>query len=294
MSISLAALRYRSVFTEDGGPIDRVTTSSCAVFGETQVQANAYLRPELSVGKPPHALYGQADGTGSSASAAVACHMAISEALERWAFLATHRGSDAPRYGFDVDRSSNGMAAFPGLFRHEAARRARLEALERYAVISWWDGRLEADIRPAPIPSVELVRIHHNAGEGEVVILIQKTRAGYSFGHAAGATVTSAAIRAAVELARADFVITAHRAKGALVKVANFLERRALHFSTESGYAEVRARLARGADRPAPKWQPVFDGEVKGPWSRWTTVWRCAVAMPTEEYLEPSSNFFFW
>lgn len=294
MSLSLAAFRYRSVYAEDGGPIERVTTSRCTVLGENQLQANAYLRPELSAGKPPHSLYGQADGTGSSASSAVACHMAISEALERWAFLATYRGAEARRYGFNVDRSSNGMAAFPGLFRREAARRARLEALERFAVISWWDGRLDAEIQPSPFPGVELVRIHHHAGDGEVVILIQKTRAGYSFGHAAGSTVTTAAIRAAVELARADFVITAHRAKGALVKVANFLERRALHFSTEAGYAEVRERLARGAERPAPAWQPVFDGEVRGPWSRWTTVWRCAVVMPTDEYLEPSSNFFFW
>ena len=294
MSLSLAAVKYRSVFVEDGGPIERVTTSSCSVFGEQQQQANAYLRPELSVGKPSHAIYGQADGTGSSVSSATACHMAISEALERWAFLATYRSAEAGRYGFDVDRSSNGMAAFPGLFRHQAARRARREALERYAVISWWDGRFDSEVRPAPFPGVELVRIHHNAGEGEVVILIQKNRAGYSFGHAAGSTVTTAALRAGVELARAEFVITAHRAKGALVKAANFLERRALHFSSEAGHARFRARLARPADRPAPRWQPVFDGEVRGPWSRWATVWRCAVAMPTGEYLDPESNFFFW
>lgn len=294
MAMSLAALRYRSVFTADGGPIERVTTSDCSVLGQSQRQANAFLRPELAVGKPSHAIFGHADGTGSSLSPAIACHMAISEALERWAFLATFRSAHAIRYGFDVDRSSNGMAAFPGLFRSQAARRARMEALERYAVISWWDGRFNAEIRPAPFAGVELVRIHHNAGEGEVVVLIQKTRAGYSFGHAAGRTLTSAAMRAAVELARSDFVITAHRAKGALVQAANYLERRALHFSTEEGHGQFRERLARAADRPAPCWRPVFDGEICGPWTRWATVWRCAVAMPTRDYLEPQADFFFW
>lgn len=294
MSLSLGALRYRSVLAEDGGPIVRITTSKCSILGQPQLQANAYLRPELSAGKPSYALYGQADGTGSSESSAIACHMAISEALERWAFLASYRSASAAKYGFDVDRSSNGMAAFPGFFPSQAARRARMEALERYAVISWWDGRFDAEVQPAPFPGVDLVRIRHNAGEGEVVILVQKTRAGVSFGHAAGETVATAALRAAVELARADFVITAHRAKGALVKAANFLERRALHFSTEIGYAQFRARVARPADRPAPSWQPVFDGEIPGPWSRWATVWRCAVAMPTKEYLEPASDFFFW
>lgn len=294
MPLSLAALRYRNVFIEDGGPIERIVTSRCTVLGEKQEQANAYLHPELSVGKPSHAIYGQADGTGSSVSSSIACHMAISEALERWAFLATHRSSQAAKYGFDVDRSSNGMAAFPGFFRSEAARRARLEALERYAVIGWWDGRLDAEVRPAPFPGVELVRIHHNAGPGEVVILVHQTRAGVCFGHAAGSSVTSAAVRAAVELARADFVITAYRAKGALVQAANFLERRAVYFSTAAGHARFRERLARKPDRPAPTWRPVFDGEIPGPWSKWATVWRCAVAMPTNAYLDPDSDFFFW
>lgn len=294
MILSLAALRYRSVFQEDGGPIDRLTTSPCSILGQPQLQANAFLRPELSVGKPAHELYGQADGTGSATTAALACHMAISEALERWAFLATYRSPQGAKYGFDADRSSNGMAAFPGFLPKQAAERARLEALERFAVISWWDGRFDAEVGPSPYHGVEMVRIRHNAGAGEVVILVQQNRAGASFGHAAGATVESAAARAAVELARADFVITAHRAKGALVSAANFLERRALHFSTATGYAEFRERLTRPAHRPAPTWQTVFDGEIPGPWSRWATIWRCAVAMPTSEYLEPRSNFFFW
>lgn len=291
---SLASVRYRSVFAEDGGPIERITTSSCTILGQPRQQANAYLRPELSAGKLPHAIYGQSDGTGSADSPAVACHMAISEALERWAFLATHDSAEAARFGFDVDQSSNGMAAYPGFFRAQAARRARFEALERYAVISWWDGRLEADVQADFHPEIDLVRIRHNAGPGEAVILVRRTRAGVSFGHAAGPTVAHAAERAAVELARAEFVITAHRAKGAVVQAANFLERRALHFSTELGYARFRERLARRADRPAPRWQVVFNGEVPGPWSRWTTVWRCAVAMPTLEYLNPESDFFFW
>lgn len=294
MPLSLAALRYRNVFVEDGGPIERIITSHCSVLGQPQQQANAYLHPHLAAGKPSHAIYGKADGTGSSVSSSVACHMAISEALERWAFLAMHRSAMAARYGFDVDHSSNGMAAFPGFFRSEAARRARLEALERYAVISWWDGRLDAELLPAPFPGVDLVRIHHNAGEGEVVILSQKTRAGVFFGHAAGSTVTTAALRAAAELARAEFVITAYRAKGALVRAANFLERRAVHFSTEIGYAQFRERLARRPDKSAPIWKPVFDGEISGPWSRWATVWRCALAMPTGDYLDPRSDFFFW
>jgi len=292
--LSLAALRYRDVFAADGGPIDRVLTGDFNILGQPQKQANAFLKPELTGGKSTYAIYGQADGTGSALSSSVACHMAISEALERWAFLATHNRPEGRRYGFDVDRSSNGMAAFPGMFRSQAARRARMEALERFALIAWWDGRLPAQKMGSPFPGVDLVRIHHNAGEGEVVILVQRSRAGVAYGHAAGRTVRSAACKAAVELARSDFVIAAHRAKGALVQAANFLERRALYFSTDQGYEDFRRRLMTRPDKAAPRWAPAFDGEIPGPWSRWATVWRHAVAMPTDEYLNPGTNFFFW
>jgi hypothetical protein len=292
--LSLAALRYRDVFAADGGPIERVLAGDFNILGKPQKQANAFLKPELTAGKSTYAIYGQADGTGSAASASVACHMAISEALERWAFLATHNSAKAPLYGFDVDRSSNGMAAFPGMFRSQAASRARLEALERFALIAWWDGRLPAQKMGSPYPGVDLVRIHHNAGEGEVVILVQRSRAGVAYGHAAGRTVRSAACKAAVELARSDFVIAAHRAKGALVQAANFLEKRALYFSTDEGYETFKRRLMTRPNQAMPRWEPVFDGEIPGPWSRWATVWRHAVAMPTDEYLNPNSNFFFW
>jgi hypothetical protein len=292
--LSLAALRYRDVFAEDGGPIERVLTGDFNILGQPCKQANAFLRPELTAGKSTYAIYGQADGTGSAGSGAIACHMAISEALERWAFLAVHNRPEGRRYGFDVDRSSNGMAAFPGMFRTQAAIRARFEALERFALISWWDGRLPAQKMGSPFPGVELVRIHHNAGEGEVVILVQHSRAGVSYGHAAGRTIKSAAFKAAVELARSDFVLVAHKARGALVQAANFFERRALHFATDEGHAEFEERLQSGPCRPAPNWVSAFDGEIPGPWSRWATVWRHAAVMPTDEYLNPHSNFFFW
>lgn len=292
--LSLAALRYRDVFAGDGGPIERVLTGDFNILGKPQKQANAFLTPDLTAGKSTFAIYGQADGTGSASSSSVACHMAISEALERWAFLAMHDHPEGRKYGFKVDRSSNGMAAFPGMFRFQAAQRARMEALERFAVISWWDGRLPAQKMSSPFPGVDLVRIRHNTGAGEVVILVKRSRAGVAYGHAAGRTVRSAALKAAVELARSDFVLAAHRAKGALVEAANFLERRALYFSTDEGYEDFHRRLLTRPNKPAPRWEPAFDGEIRGPWSRWATVWRHAVAMPTNDYLNPGINFFFW
>jgi hypothetical protein len=293
--LSFAPFKYRNVLAGKGGPIQRVENAGTLdIAGRPETQVNAFLRPELSAGKMGHAVYGNADGTGSSTSAAVAQHKAISEALERWAFLAVHNSGDAEKYGFTHDRSSNGMAAFPGL-KFQAREAARVEAVERWAIISWWSGHLEASI--AALPGYEnfgSVRIRHGQPE-EVVILFRKTASGiYSYGHAAGSTLASAAGKAAVELARSEFVLARHRAKGALGTVSNFMERRAVYFSSPEGYAEFTDRVTRKADKGAPVWKTIFDGEIRGPWSQWATVWRHCVEMPTHAFLKKEENFFFW
>lgn len=292
--VSLAAFRYSDVYAQDGGPIDTVLTGELSVFGRPYQQANAFLRPEIAVGKSDFAVFGQADGTGVDPDSSIACHMAISEALERWAFLALQDSPSGADFGFNTDASSNGMAAFPGLSRKPAQQRAQLEAIERHSLVAWWDGRLPAESGPSPYPGTELVRIHHNAGDAEVVILVQRSRAGQCYGHAAGRTLHEAIERAGVQLARAASVLVAHRAKGALGAPADFLERRALYFASDEGAARFERRLRTAPDKPAPDWRPVFNGEIPGPWSRWATVWRCAVAMPTEAYLDPTEDFFFW
>jgi hypothetical protein len=264
------------------------------VSGRAETQVNAFLKPELSAGKMAHAVYGNADGTGSSEDPSVAQHKAISEALERWAFLTVHSSGDAGRYGFDHDRSSNGMAAYPG-FKFQARAAARFEAIERWALIGWWSGGFGASVHTLPgFENMGAVRIHHGQ-PAEVVVLYRKSDTGFiSYGHAAGATLASAAGKAAVELARTEFVIARHRAKGVLGTVGNFLERRAVHYSSPEGFEEFNERLRLGPDKAAPVWKTIFDGEIRGPWSKWATVWRHCVEMPTYAYLKREENFFFW
>jgi len=76
---SLAAFKYRSVFTAEGGPIERVTAMAMPVLGRAYHQANAFLKSGL-VPVARHAVYGEANGTGSSEDPQVAAHMAIPEA----------------------------------------------------------------------------------------------------------------------------------------------------------------------------------------------------------------------
>jgi hypothetical protein len=293
--LSFAPFLYRNVFAESGGPIQR-TENACTldIAGRLEIQVNAFLKPELTIGKMRHAVYGNADGTGSSENPAVARHKAISEALERWAFFATHGSGEKGKYGFEHDRSSNGMAAFPGP-KFQARSAAYYEALERWALIGWWAGHFDATKHKLPgYENMGAVRIDHGR-PGEVIILYRKTESGFvSYGYAAGKTLPLAAAKAAGEMARSEFVLARHRAKGVLGTISNFMERRAVHFSSEEGFGEFNVRLSGKADKAPPIWKTIFDGEIPGPWSQWATVWRHCVEMPTCAFLKKEDNFFFW
>jgi hypothetical protein len=264
------------------------------VLGRAYHQANAFLRSGL-VPVMRHAIYGEANGTGSSEDPRVAAHMAISEALERWAYYTASSGADRTKYGFDCDCSSNGMAAFPGLFKSAVRKKAYHEALERFALIGWWDGRFRATRESSCFPGVSLIRIHHDVAPDEVVVLYRRAATGItSYGHAAGTNVLTAATRAAVELVRNEFVITGYRARGALVDPSSFAEQRCLHFASPEGFAEFLDRVDRKPDRQAPRWRVAFDGEIGGPWSEYATVWRTCVEPATTDFADPGKMFFFW
>lgn len=293
--LNLAAVKYRNVLTDFGGPVARITSAPFAIYGRNSYQANAYLAPGLISRKQSYEMYSNADGSGSSDTPQIARYMAVSEALERWAFHSEYNGANAEKYGFKADRSSNGMAAYPGLLKTQSQRRARYEALERLALISWWDGRIASSIESSSIPGINVVRLHHTADFGEVVIVYRQSRSGhFSYGHAAADSVSGATARAMVEMARGEFVITYHKLRGGRNDLPHFFERRCLHYATPEGHEEFLAKLNSHPSKPAPKWKTLFDGEIVGPWSKYTTVWRTAVQMPTMDFLDRRLNFFFW
>jgi len=290
---SLAAIKYRSVLAKFGGPIERLTIG---LFNGTKFyQANAYLVQGLRP-KAKRNLYGNCDGTGDSKFALVARQKAISEALERWAHRQMWNGVDRKQFGFDIDPSSCGMAAFPGLLKRTARIPARLESIERFALISWWDGRIGVSPLPRLPNRIESFRLEQPISDTEVVVVFRLSEIGHvSYGHAAGRTVAEAQEKAIIELMRTDFILTRHKQLGHSNDVAYFFEQRCLYFASPEGHQKFLQKVATPPTKPALPWKPVFDGEIPGPWSKYATVWRVAVPMPTPEYLDPKiTNFFFW
>jgi hypothetical protein len=298
--LSLAPLRYRLAMDPSNGPIARVASFTLPVMDRKLFHANAFLRPGLGRARKANTVYGTADGSGTHESAVVARHMAISEALERWAFCDSLGSENRATYGFDADPSSNGMAAFPGFGTGRARRAAWLEAIERHCIIGWWHGSVGSTRRQSPWNDIHAIEFLHGFDDVSVVLLVRECEPDlFVYGHAAGESFEKACNRAIVELARSELVIRRHRTlhpgplDRGLATVTDILERRCLFFSTAAGFRAVMSR-ARQFVRTWQRPRVVFDGEITGPWSEFTTVWRVAIEPPTMEFLQKRDDWFFW
>jgi hypothetical protein len=293
--LSLAPVRYRNVLAAHGGPIDRIESGVLPVRGRHVHLANARLTPGL-VRKGPRVLFSDADGTGTHRLASVARHKAVSEAMERWAFYSLVRSDRAGEFGFDVDPSTTGMSAYPGLLPRQARRSAMLEAVERFSLCAWWEGRIEGRQFQTDWPGVSAVAIDGPFGGMTVIVHARTPWGGYVYGHAADESFGAACDRAVEELARHEWVLRSswlRRFGGAQASPSNIFEQRCLHFATDEGHDQFQARLARRATGPRPVGEVICDRAVPGPWSHYATVWRFALRPISDGYLRGGPGYFF-
>lgn len=295
--LSLAALRYRNVLAQHGGPIDRIELGEFTLRGRKAMQANAKLKDGLTPRRDRGIYSEKADGTGTDPSGVVAQHKAISEALERWAFHATVRSARAAEYGFDIDPTTNGMSAFPGLLRRHARRSAVLEAIERYSLTAWWEGQAGGRTIETDWPGVSAVAIDGPFGGVTVVAYARSEWGGYVYGHAAEESLSAACERAVVELARHEWVLRAWWlgfVAGDKRMPTSFFDRRCLFFATDEGHDLFHRRVIESRSVggiPSP--EVICDCAIPGPWSEYATVWRFALRPVSDAYLTGGDRYFF-
>jgi len=298
--LSLAAFRYRNVLAQSGGPIERLQLADMMVLGRREFFATAFLKEGLGGELWKDAVFSRASGGGTAPSPMVARFMAISEAMERWAHWQLHDSAEKGKYGFDIDPSSNGMAAFPGLYQRQARTSALMEAAERFNLLNWWEGNLPAAESDTRWPSVRAATICSEA-PGVTVILFKRIAQGFTaYGHGAAMNYESACRKAAVEMERHALIIArfAHANAGKLADQlsvdAHPIERRSLFFATEAGHELFLERLRTSPRRPAARPKLVYDGPVPGPWSHYADVWRVVYAPPSDRFLGMEENYFLW
>lgn len=285
MPISLAPFRYRRI--EVDGPVAKLVSGPSTLWDGTKCyDAVAALRPDLRPQDLPALfLYEKAEGGGTNRSEVVARHMAVSEALERWAYFAS---SDSPlrgRLGFDIDDSTTGMAAFPGITNTPARLQACREAVERWTILEWWRGSLAAT--PIAFSDTRLGGIELGGPFGHWTTVILWADSGHHaggrvYGFAAGKRREAATCKAMIELTRNARALAGFNSRNdsnslhpSDLKHPN--ERRLIFFAAGEGRERFQERVehsASGGFTAPAKPRCLVDAEVVGPWSRYATVWR--------------------
>lgn len=300
--MNLAPIKYARVLASAHGPIERIEYGRVEICGQVVYQANAYLSKYLNLDRPGRKIFGGADGTGTHRTAIMARYKAISEAIERWAYHYLDQIRQEQLYGHAWDSSTGGMSAYPGLFKYTARNLARLEAVERYCLASWWGEKLGCTEIRTGYEGVKGIRIANPLSPDHVVVTWKRSSQGfYGYGFSAGRNSGEACWKAVVEMDRSiralDWFYRENPGldEGDLDILDNHMERRMFYFSLPAGHEEFLAKTGnrRRAETNGDV-MPVFDNELKGPWRKYATVWRIIYPVATREHLLPHLNCFFW
>ena len=326
LSISLAPWNYRRLIHQINPIISKLSyraiqdhwanqgLDGCA-RRMTLFEAYAYLNEHLK----PHGMsksifYGDADGTGTARYKNQAGYKAISEALERWCFYEIMNSSRAKQFGFHIEPSTLGLAAFPGIGHRLARSMALQEAIERWSVCAWWEGLLPARRFGWKNTEINAVRVLHPwcgiSGMSKEVVLLwaaagQEKNDFTVYGFACASSIEEAITHAQDEMRRnRDALMKAWNAQN--VHPRDVGERRLLFFSTQKGHELFIARLQKSEkiletqpkilSKLLPKLLPklLIDQEIRGPWSQYAKVWRLLFEMPTDRHLLPTDDYFLF
>jgi hypothetical protein len=296
--LNLAPWLYRNILAIDGGPIcdiaTRIIDAADSLLGVKQYETLAYLNPSISpFASHRQFVYGNVDGTGASENQSISVYKAMSEALERWAFASTS-SQNKLGLGFIFDPGTVGFAAYPGLSKRVARNNAHLEALERWAICAWWEGKLPGEMLSGH--SFETIRIRPTSTVSVLIVSTEVERSLFAYGFAAGTNEDITRIRAVTEM---------DRTKRSILCIGNevdreslpLLERRLCWFATSEGNAEFKLRTNKSLNQKPLVGPPkkLIDTEVVGPWSKYATVWRVLyepVSTKPRDDSEPEYFFF--
>lgn len=296
LDVNLSAWRYKKVLKAEGGPIDHMDEFRATSVEKPWYRFDAFLLENLR----PSAVH-EADGIGSAAARPVARAAAISEAMESWAYWDRSQSAMRDYYGFSIEDSRRGMAAFPGVFTLRAREHARADAMVRYALLNWWEGRLEHSVLAGP-PEAEKVLEIELPDSREVALLTfhDNPSSGLrTYGCGVAKDLATALRRARAERRQhevqvSDFVALNPDPELALFTIKDAALRRALYFALPPGQElfDERVRCDRWNRARSP--QAVFDGLIPGAWDRYASVWRTLYEAPTDEFASDRADYFYW
>lgn len=220
-------------------------------------------------------VYNNCDGSGTSPYKNIAVYKAISEALERWAFYEAADSREARKLCFDINPTTTGMAAYPGITASGARLKAIQEANERWALHEFWRGNLPVIEHPNSLENLRHFEIRVPIDNCHISLLSFKKGDQYLYSFAAENTIEESFKHALVELARNIRVMA--KLENVSTDINTFKDmsdKRLFYFSTQEGQDLFNEKVLKAATTIKVKPQIICDFEIKGDWSKYTRVWR--------------------
>jgi hypothetical protein len=260
--IDFSSWFYRNIFSDNAGPIEKISVVHLADQG--MFEAQAFLRQDLKIKSiPTYQLYGNCDGTGTNRLKKTAITKAISEALERWAFYQNYK----------VGQTTDGMAAYPSFTTKQARQHAKNEAIERWSLHEWWDENLSSNI----IDDHHIELVTPFIGTSTIIahsLFILNNEPIYIYGFATADTLLKAKVQANIEMLRNKCALSV------INKVSDETicdqEKNLCYFSTIQGNKVFINKINTTCtlDRSTTMPKTLFDSEIVGPWSKYARVWK--------------------
>jgi hypothetical protein len=288
IDLNLAESKYKKIYSCHGGPIKKLVYW---IDEFSNYNFLAQLREDLIHSKSSNneTLYNNNfDGQGSSKLKNVAAYKAISEALERWAFYESrYHVNDCAKYGFNVDNSTSGMSAYPGLTGLKAQQLAWLEAIERWSICSWWEGYIGVlEINDDSLYRLLTPWSHIYCF---IMLKVSSCRTFTSYGFGCGVNHDIAYAGAEKECQRNYRSLKLHYENlklGCKNMNYNLFEKRLVYFSSLEGSSKFFSKVNRCINPVISKPKLIVNKMISGPWASYTHVHRCLFepkVLPNEE-----------
>jgi hypothetical protein len=279
--LNFARWKYTAAMKDNGGPIARVTQREINLFGTSGFEAYAYLDLEkIYFPQSENILYGTAHGSGTSDKKKESVYRAISEALERWAWLesknAFFKKAHHQNLGFTLNTSTDGFAAYPGFFPNSARKNALYEAAERWAITHWWENKLSHSLPSDLGHGIKMVSILIPLPSIYVTIIWKDLDQFRAYGFSGGKSADLTVQKAMIELDRNIRILSFYQKNNFdLNGIRSINERRLIFFGSPVGAEKFDQRVQKSIADPVQEMRLIVDSPVIGGWTKYTHVWRC-------------------
>ena len=257
---------------------------------ESQVTLNSNLRCNFDKSE----IYSDVDGGGTSKYKNIAIYKSLSEALERWAFYDNvNSTSGRVQFGFDINPTTTGMAAFPSLTIKCSRALAYNEAVERFILDCFNHGigkYVEHKTEINGLRHFELLTPFENH---YVSILNYNSGSRNYYGFSSGKSIKDSFSHSLIELSRNIRVLEKISNNFNYEKLNNINDKRLIYFSKDEGNIEFLEKFLKLSNTIPFRPEIKIDSEIKGEWSKYTKVYRILFEQKHKENFDQLNYFLF-